>query len=203
MTDQGYTQRRYFLSLGGVKKFVIPYKINWVDMPGKGILIKGRALGPYAEFAMVVLVIDILTFLLWHPRNYILFAGAGAALLCAMPYLCRFNIEITRATVLVQTKMIGFVTKEAIAQMKDVVVLHPDFVAANRALYSSYIKNKDKYLTFEFGKDWDEPADFITVCFEGKGFNLSGGQKEFGQELWDRLRVAIAAVAEKQEAVEA
>ena len=184
-----------------MKKFVLPYKITWTNVPGKGIYLRGRAIGPYGEHAMIVLVIDIITFLLWHPRFYIAFAAIGAALLFALPYLCRFNIEITRASVLVQTKIIGFVTREAQAPLEDVVVLHPDFVAANRALYSNYLKNKDRYLAFEFGRELYEPADAITVHANGSSFNLSGGQKEFGLELWDKLRPAIDEVAGKPEVV--
>ena len=181
-----------------MRKFIIPYKITWTDEPGKGILIKGRALGPYGELAAIILTIDIITFLLWHPRFYILFAGAGAILMCALPYICRFRIEVKRATVRVQTTMIGFVTREAEAPLEHVVVLQPEFVAANKALYSSYLKDKDKYLAFEFGRELYEPTDRITVHAHGKSFNLSGGQKEFGQELWDRLTLAIGEVASKQ-----
>jgi hypothetical protein len=44
-----------------------------------------------------------------------------------------------------------------------------------------------------------EPTDRITVCAYGKSFNLSGGQKEFGQELWDKLTLAIVEVSKKEE----
>ncbi len=172
-------------------------------MPGKGILIKGRALGPYAERAMVILAIDIITYLLWHPKNYLFFAGAGAVLLCLLPYVCRFRIEITPDLLRVETKMIGFVTKEAEAPLREVILLHPEFVAANRALYSRYLKNTDKYLSIQFGKVWDEPADFIAVNAYGRQINLTGGQRAFGQELWDKLRLAITEVAAKEEMVEA
>ena len=67
---------------------------------------------------MIVLVLDITTFLLWHPKHYAIFAAVGALLLCAMPFICRFKIEIRPESVQLQTKMMGMVIKEAGAPLQ-------------------------------------------------------------------------------------
>ncbi len=177
----------------------IPYKIIRT-LPAEGTtLITGSVLGIETAGPLILLPVAITLLLMSGFKYSIVFAAVCAVLLFILPFICRFRIEVSPQSLVIQIKYLG-IAKERIAVPFDkVLIKHHGFRDINEACYDDYCKHEKDYLALEYDSGWDDPIDYVRIYFKGKEILFSAEQGKFETELWKHLTEAIRTAYDLRE----